>query len=112
MIGASTTPKQLLPWGEGKKTAHQSNSSRSMGWGQAVGLNADPPTNENFSEDNIGKASSSLVLLLLWQMPELTQLKPKVAPDSFTNTKGTKHCPQLGKRATAPDCHYPQEQKT
>lgn len=43
------------------------------------------PTSESFSGDDTEKSSSSLVLHL-WQVPHLMELKPKAAPDWPTNT--------------------------
>jgi len=62
------------------------------GW-HLVRLQA-PPTNKSFSEDNTGKVPCSYVLLHLWRMPGLTQLKPKVVSDWPTNSIGTKPCPE------------------
>ena len=85
----TTTTKWLLPWGEGKITTHTSSSALA---GQAL------PTNKSFWGVNTGRAPWSLVPQQFWQMPDLTQIKPKADPDWLTNNTGTKPYPQQTKR--------------
>ena len=67
--------------------------ARAGGWDQASGLTVASPTKKSLSGDNIGKATSSSMLIHLRQTPSLTQLKPKAVPDWPTNNTGYKPCP-------------------
>ena len=60
-----------------------------------------PPTKVSQGTTQITPCSS--VLMYLWQMPSLTQLNPKGAPDWPTNNTGTKLWPPQTKRDIADD---------
>jgi len=60
-------------------------------------------TNKSFSGDNKGKVPCSLVLLHLWQVPGLAQLKAKVIPDWPTNNTRPNFVHNRQKRAIADD---------
>ena len=83
--------------GENNHT-HQCVWAPAQDWGPDVWSDCRPHPPAKVSQ---GKFPCSSEPPRLWQTPDLTQLKPNVAPDWLTNNPETKPCPQQGKRTTA-----------